>query len=43
MTLQTDFEIICILKYMVHRLPYYSADRLATIIEIQKLKTYLHP
>ena len=41
--LQTNFEIICTLKCMVYCLPYYWADHLATITEIQKVKNTYTP
>ena len=36
--IETNFEIICTLKCMVHWLPYYQADWLATTTEIRKVK-----
>ena len=41
--LQTNFVVICTLKCMVHRFPYYWVNHLATITDIWKVKQYLYP
>ena len=41
--LQTNFEIICTLKCMIHWLPYYWANQMATTTAIRKVKKYTLP